>query len=58
MDVNAVPATHMAIAAAAQPLQAVLETQVAMLREQAESQQQIVRMLAESGLGQRIDINA
>jgi hypothetical protein len=56
MDVSAVPATTMATAAAAQQLQTVMETQVAMLREVAESQQQITQMLAEGGLGQAVDV--
>jgi hypothetical protein len=58
MDVSAVPATSMAMAAASQRLQTVMETQVAMLRELAESQQQVAQMLAEGGLGQSIDIRA
>ena len=58
MDVSAVPATHMAMAAASQQLQTVMETQVAMLRELADSQQQIAQMLAEAGLGQTIDVRA
>jgi hypothetical protein len=56
MDVSAVPATRMAMAAASQQLQTVMETQVAMLRELADSQQQIDQMLAEGGLGQTIDV--
>lgn len=56
MNVSAVPSTTMAMAAAAQQLQAVMEAQVAMLRELAESQQQIAEMLVESGLGQSIDV--
>jgi hypothetical protein len=58
MDVSTVPATTMATAAAAQQLQTVMETQVAMLREVAESQQQVAQMLTESGLGQTIDVMA
>ena len=58
MDVNSVPATHMGTAAASQQLQTVMDTQVAMLRELAESQQQIAQMIAEGGLGQRIDVRA
>jgi hypothetical protein len=58
MDISSVPATTMATAAAAQQLQTVMETQVAMLREVAESQQQITQMLAEGGLGQAIDVMA
>lgn len=57
MDVNALPAANtMALASTSQQLQSVMETQVAMLRELAESQQQIAQMLAEGGLGQNIDI--
>jgi hypothetical protein len=48
----------MATAAAAQQLQTVMGTQVAMLREVAESQQQVAQMLAEGGLGQTIDVMA
>ena len=58
MDVSAVPATTMETAAAAQQLQTVMETQVAMLREVAESQQQVAQMLTEGGLGQTIDVMA
>lgn len=58
MDVSNVPATHMAVTAASQQLQTVMQTQVAMLRELAESQQQIAQMLAEGGLGQHIDVRA
>ena len=58
MDISAVPATHMAMAAASQQLETVMETQVTLLRESADSQQQIARMLAESGLGQTIDVRA
>ena len=56
MDVSAVPPTTMAMAAASQQLQNVMQTQVAILRELAESQQQIAQMLAEGGLGQNVDV--
>lgn len=57
MDINAVTAsTTMAQVSASQQLQGVMETQVAMLRELAESQQQMAQMLAEGGLGLNIDI--
>ena len=58
MDISRIPATSMAMATAAQQLQTVMDTQVAMLRELAESQQQIAQMLAEGGLGQTIDVSA
>ena len=48
MDVSAIPAANtMALASASQQLQSVMQTQAAMLRELAESQQQIAQMLAE-----------
>ena len=56
MNVSAAPSTTMAMAAASQQLQAVMEAQMAMLRELAESQQQIAQMLVESGLGQTVDV--
>lgn len=58
MEVRAGPATTMAMATASQQLQNTMATQVAMLRELAESQQQIAQMLAEGGLGQSIDVRA
>jgi hypothetical protein len=48
----------MAMASASQQLQTVMETQMALLRELAESQQEVAQMLAASGLGQTIDIQA
>ena len=56
MNVSATPASTMAMASASQQLQTVMETQMALLRELAESQQEIAQMLAASGLGQAIDI--
>jgi len=56
MNVSTVPSTTMAMATAAQQLQTVMEAQVAMLKELAESQQQVALLLAESGLGQAVDI--
>ena len=58
MNVSTVPATTMAMAAASQQLQTAMEAQVAMLREMAESQQQISQMLIENGLGQAINVHA
>jgi len=58
MNVSAAPPTMMAAAATAQQLQAVMEVQVAMLKELAESQQQIAQLLVESGLGESIDVHA
>lgn len=56
MNVSATPASTMAMASASQQLQTVMETQMALLRELAESQQEVAQMLAASGLGQTIDI--
>jgi hypothetical protein len=58
MNVSATPASTMAMASASQQLQTVMETQMALLRELAESQQEVAQMLAASGLGQAIDIQA
>ncbi len=56
MDISSLPASSAPMAAASQQLQTVMETQVAMLRELAESQQQVAQMLAENSLGQAIDV--
>ena len=56
MNVSATPPSTMAMASASQQLQTAMETQMALLRERAESQQEITRMLAASGLGQAVDI--
>ena len=45
----------MAMAVVAQQQQASLQTQVAMLRQIAESQQQVALLLAEGGLGQNFN---
>jgi hypothetical protein len=58
MNVSAAPASTMAMASASQQLQTVMETQMALLRELAESQQEVAQMLAANGLGQAIDIQA
>jgi hypothetical protein len=58
MNVSTTPASTMAMAAASQQLQAVMETQMALLQELAENQQEVAQMLAASGIGQAIDIQA
>jgi hypothetical protein len=58
MDISGVPASTMAMASSSQQLQATMAAQVAMLQEVVESQQQIAQMLADSGLGQHIDVRA
>ncbi len=55
MEISSAATHSMAMAATAQQLQLSMETQVAMLREIAELQQQVAQMLTESGLGQNFD---
>ena len=57
MDVSSISTTPMA-SAAATALPVAMEAQVAMLRELAESQQEVAQLLVESGLGQTIDVMA
>lgn len=57
MDISSVSTSIMAVASVSQQIQTVLGTQVAMLRELAESQQQIAQLLVEGGLGQNIDVS-
>ncbi len=56
MDISSVSTGMMAMATASQQLQGTMEVQMTVLRELAASQQQIAQMLAESGLGQRVDV--
>ena len=58
MEISTVPSTTLAMAAASRHLQTTMETQVALLQELAESQQQVAQVLAEGGLGQHIDVRA
>lgn len=58
MDVSSVPTAAMAVDASPKQLQGALHVQVALLRELAESQQQVAQMLADSGLGQNVDVMA
>jgi hypothetical protein len=57
MDISSVSTSIMAVASVSQQVQTVMETQVAMLRELTESQQQIAQLLVEGGLGQNIDVS-
>ena len=57
MDISSVSTSTMAVASVSQQVQTVMGTQVAMLRELAESQQQIAQLLVEGGLGQNIDVS-
>jgi hypothetical protein len=56
MNIGSLPTTTMAMAIASQQLQSTMEAQVAMLRELAESQQQMAQVLTQDGVGQTIDI--
>ena len=56
MDIRSLSTSTMAAASTAQQLQNAMQIQVAMLRELAESQQQIAQMVADGGLGQNIDV--
>ncbi len=58
MEISAASSNSMTLAVAAQQLQDSVTTQVAMLKEIAEVQQQVALMLAEGGLGQSLDILA
>lgn len=58
MEINPTSSSTMAMAASAQQLQTSAETQVAILKEIAEVQQQVAQMLAEGGLGRNLDLLA
>ncbi len=58
MEISTASSSTMAMAVAAQQLQESVQTQVAMLKEIAEVQQQVAQMLAEGGLGQSLDVLA
>ena len=56
MEISSVSTdSMMAMAVVAQQQQTSLQTQVAMLRQIAESQQQVALLLAEGGLGQNFN---
>jgi hypothetical protein len=57
MEISSISTSTMAAASASQQVQNAMELQVAMLRELAESQQQVAQLLVEGGLGQNIDIS-
>ena len=57
MEISSVSSSPMAVASVSQQVQNVMEAQVAMLRELAESQQQVAQLLVEGGLGQNINIS-
>jgi hypothetical protein len=47
----------MATSSISQQVQGVMQAQVAILRELAESQEQIAQLLVEGGIGQNIDVS-
>ena len=57
MDISSVSTSTMAVASVSQHVQTVMEAQVSMLRELAETQQQVAQLLVEGGLGQNIDVS-
>lgn len=58
MQVGPTSSSPIAVAAAAQQTQTAMQAQVAMLREMAEAQAQMARLLADAGLGQNVDTHA
>jgi hypothetical protein len=57
MDISSVSTGTMAVASVSQQVQTVMEAQVSMLRELAETQQRVAQLLVEGGLGQNIDVS-
>jgi hypothetical protein len=57
MDISSVASSTMAVASISQQVQGVMEAQMTILRELAESQQQVAQLLIESGLGQNINVS-
>lgn len=57
MDISSVSSSTMAVASVSQQVQSTMGTQVAMLRELAEAQQQVAQLLVEGGIGQNIDVS-
>jgi hypothetical protein len=58
MNLSPISSPPIATAATAQQLQTTIETQVSMLKELADQQALVARMLTESGLGTTIDVMA
>ncbi len=58
MNVSQVTASTTAMTAATRNLQAIQETQMAIMKVLAESQQQMAAMLQAAGIGQNIDAHA
>lgn len=57
MDISSVSSSSMATSSISQQVQGVMQAQVAILRELAESQEQIAQLLVEGGIGQNIDVS-
>ena len=57
MDISSVSSSTMAVASASQQVQTVMETQMTIMRELAEAQQQVAQLLAEGGIGQNINVS-
>ena len=57
MDIDSTPSALMATTSVDRQAPAVLRTQIAVIRELAENQEQIAQILAEAGLGQHIDVS-
>ena len=58
MQVDAISGTSSAVTAVVRQVQAVTEMQMEIMKQLAESQQQMVAMLQEAGIGQYIDLQA
>jgi hypothetical protein len=57
MDISSVSSSSMTTSSISQQVQGAMQAQVAILRELAESQEQIAQLLVEGGIGQNIDVS-
>ncbi len=58
MEISSASSSSMTMAVTDQQNQEGIQTQVTMLKEMAEMQEQIALMLAESGIGQNLNVSA
>ena len=58
MEISSASSSIMTMAVTAQQMQEGIKAQVAMLKEMAEMQEQVALMLAESGIGQNLNVSA
>ncbi len=58
MEISSASSSILSMAVTAQQMQEGIKAQVAMLKEMAEMQQQVATMLAESGIGQNLNVIA